>query len=703
MSDRYQAGYYDHHQHTHSHSHHPHPHTHPHPHPYPHQTAMSHYPPQPYRSGYPGYHPYPSGYSYGSASSSYMPNYYRYAAYASPHYSQPHAHPHQGMFTPAGQQLIPSSVLHYPPRSHPQAHPYQQQQHQQQHPQQHPQQPQQHQQQSSYEQPPPSLYSSSASSSAYGQTRGFGGYTGPTPHYAPPGRSTTPAPNRTVLPPNYLEPIRGYTEQHQHQHQHQQQQLPLSATPKLEESMPVELEVEAGSPAQRLTTSPPLISATGTDSGISNCSTRARSDSSQSTPVYSGEYPVNMSVESASCVPYHCPAEHEEEPQHQQQPSMESEPELEESKVTSVREAQSGSTPLDIPDDISATAAQSAQSASPPTPLVASIDKATPTPTAAAVSEINLAKPHKETAGAGAGAGAEAQAQAQADTAAERTSTTPQDAGEQGSPGNPISEDAVEMPELGQQQQQQQEHPLPPATASINWSTSPRRSRTPPVPQNSPVGYGQSASVTPVLAPLFQQQQTPSSHKRQTTAAKSRSISCSNSNSNSNRIMECDLIPSKKSKRRTGKREAGGEEQAESVESTVREQIRDIKPLPGFLQAFGSTEIGRFSERFLQTPESLVERLAEEYAASNSTFSPYTTGGYYEALSTPPQSYHPYEEQQHAGYQGHMHMAHTRNRGMRGHGGFGYEMPDYMAYERYAAYGAGRPRHRYGEIRCNGY
>ncbi|EDW33192.1 GL24603 [Drosophila persimilis] len=184
MSDRYQAGYYDHHQHTHSHSHHPHPHTHPHPHPYPHQTAMSHYPPQPYRSGYPGYHPYPSGYSYGSASSSYMPNYYRYAAYASPHYSQPHAHPHQGMFTPAGQQLIPSSVLHYPPRSHPQAHPYQQQQHQQQHPQQHPQQPQQHQQQSSYEQPPPSLYSSSASSSAYGQTRGFGGYTGDTPHYA---------------------------------------------------------------------------------------------------------------------------------------------------------------------------------------------------------------------------------------------------------------------------------------------------------------------------------------------------------------------------------------------------------------------------------------------------------------------------------------------------------------------------------------
>ncbi|XP_022213929.2 trithorax group protein osa isoform X2 [Drosophila obscura] len=688
MSDRYQAGYYDHHQHSHSH----------HPHPYPHQTAMSHYPPQPYRSGYSGYHPYAGGYGYGSASSSYMPNYYRYAAYASPHYSQPHAHPHQGMFTPAGQQLIPSSVLHYPPRSHPQAHPYQHQ-------------PQQQQQQSSYEQPPPSLYSSSASSSAYGQARGFGGYPGPTPHYAPPGRSTTPAPNRTVLPPNYLEPIRGYPEQHQLQHQHQHQQLPLSATPKLEESMPAELEVEAGSPAQRLTTSPPLISATGTDSGISNCSTRARSDSSQSTPVYSGEYPVNMSVESASCVPYHCPAEYEEEEQPQQQPpqqqppqqqqqqqqsSVESEPELEERKVASVREAQTSSTPLDIPDDISATAAQSA---SPPTPPVASIDKATPTPTAAAVSEvprrmeINLAKPNKETAAVAAAAAAGAEAQA--DTAAERATPTPQDAVERGSPSNPISEDAAEMPELGQ------EHPLPPATASNIWSTSPRRSRTPPVPQNSPVGYGQSASVPPGLAPLFQQQQkqSPSSHKRQTTAAKSRSISISNSN----RIMECDLIPSKKSKRRTSKREAGGEEQLESMEPTVREQIRDIKPLPGFLQAFGSTEIGRFSERFLQTPESLVERLAEEYAASNSSFSPYTTGGYYEPPSAPPHSYHPYEEQQHAGYQGHMHMAHARNRGMRGHGGYGYEMPDYMAYERYAAYGAGRPRHRYGEIRCNGY
>ncbi|EDW44317.1 GM22163 [Drosophila sechellia] len=309
MSDRYPASFYD------QHHHHPH-HLAP---------TMSHYPPQPYRSGYTGYHPY--GYGYGSSSSaSYMPNYYRYAPYASPHYSQHH----QGMFTPAGQQIIPSSVLHYPPRPHP----YQQiPQQQQPHPQQ---------SQPGYEPPPPLPYSSSASY----QSRGFGGFAGPTPHYAPPGRSSTPAPNRTVLPPSYLEPLRSYSAEQQHLSQQQhlnQQQLqhhPLPGTPKLEDP-DVEVEAVAESPAQRLTTSPPMISATGTDSGISNCSTRARSDSSQSTPVYSGEYPVNMSVESASCVPYHCPADAREYEEEEHQPPVTAE----------VRRAD---TPLDITGKLSA-------------------------------------------------------------------------------------------------------------------------------------------------------------------------------------------------------------------------------------------------------------------------------------------------------------------------------------------------------------
>ncbi|KAH8319497.1 hypothetical protein KR067_011792 [Drosophila pandora] len=620
MSDRYPGSFYD-------QPHYPSPHPGAHAHA---SAAMSHYPPQPYRSGYTGYHPY-SGYGYGaSGTPSYMPNYYRYAPYASPHYSQPH----QGMFTPAGQQLIPSSVLHYPPRSLPAYQP------------QHP----------GYEQPAPSPYSSSASY----QNRGFAGYAG----YMPPGRSSTPAPNRTVLPPNYMEPLRGYNEQHvnlqQQQQQHlghqQQQHMPLAATPKLEEPE-IEVEAGAGSPAQRLTTSPPMISATGTDSGISNCSTRARSDSSQSTPVYSGEYPVNMSVESASCVPYHCPAdgrdyEEEEHPQEER------------------RGARQSDTPLDIPAAATSPVATDKTAKAPPPPP----PPRPPTPPdVARRAEINLQK----------------------ETPTDEP-TTPQDTA---TAPDPVRETAAseEQPEGHAQQQQ---HPVTLATSS-NWSPSPRRPRTPPAPQNSPIGFGQSTTIPPALAPFLQQQQQQqhqagNSLKRSATSGRNRggnnSTTCNSSSSN--RIIECDLIPSKKSKRKLSKKESGDSENLEGAESTVREQIRDIKPLPGFLQAFGSTEIGRFSERFLQTPESLVERLAEEYASSSPISFP--AGGYVESPTPPPptSNYYPYEESNHSGY--------PRNR-MRSN--YGYEMADYMAYERYAAYGAGRPagRARYGEIRCNGY
>ncbi|KAH8295655.1 hypothetical protein KR018_002087 [Drosophila ironensis] len=615
MSDRYSGSFYD------------QPH-YPAPHPSP--TAMSHYPPQPYRSGYTGYHPY-GGYGYGS-SASYMPNYYRYAPYASPHYSQHH----QGMFTPAGQQLIPSSVLHYPPRSHP----YQQHQP-----------PQQLSQHPGYEPPAPSPYSSSASY----QNRGFTGYNG----YVPPGRSSTPAPNRTVLPPNYLEPLQHAHLQQPHLGQQQQQShLPLAATPKLEEP---EIEVEAGgaaSPAQRLTTSPPMISATGTDSGISNCSTRARSDSSQSTPVYSGEYPVNMSVESASCVPYHCPndgRDYEDE----EQPAEER------------RGARMTDTPLDIAGKLTTGKPPLTPRSNPSTPDVARR------------AEINLQK----------------------ETTPTDAPTTPQDA----AAPDPIGDTAASADEKDMPGDAHQQNPATAATTA-NWSPSPRRPRTPPAPQNSPIGFGQSTSIPPALAPLLQQQQqqlqqqqqqqhhqASSSLKRSATSGRNRGGS-SNINSNnhssssgSNRIIECDLIPSKKSKRKLAKKESGDNENTEATESTVREQIRDIKPLPGFLQAFGSTEIGRFSERFLQTPESLVERLVEEYASNSPSMFP--SGGYVESPPvTPTSHYYPHEEQNHSG-------SYPRHR-MRG---YGYETPDYMAYERFAAYGAGRPRARYGEIRCNGY
>ncbi|EDV96898.1 GH16530, partial [Drosophila grimshawi] len=321
--------------------------------------------------------------------------------------------------------------------------------------------------------------------------------------------------------------------------------------------------------------------------------------------------------------------------------------------------------------------------------------------------ETNLAKPNKETT----------------------TTATPQDIDEQQQPAtNQMNEDELH-PEHGQQQQS------PPATISHNWSPAEsRQPRTPPAPQNSPVGYGLTASaapptVPPALAPLLQQQQRlqqqqkqqqqqPVSNKRNANAKNrsrnnsqnrnnnnSSSTSSNNSNtsnsnnSNNSRIIECDLIPSKKSKRKASKKQSETEP-VEAMEATVREQIRDIKPLPGFQQAFGSTEIGRFSERFLQTPESLVERLAEEYVSSGSNVA---GGGFYDATTAGGMhNYWPYEEppsfpSYQTSHQQHQQMARSRMRGQV------YPYPDYGAYERYgyAAYSANRSR--YAEIRCNGY
>ncbi|XP_055383594.1 homeobox protein 2 [Condylostylus longicornis] len=68
---------------------------------------------------------------------------------------------------------------------------------------------------------------------------------------------------------------------------------------------------------------------------------------------------------------------------------------------------------------------------------------------------------------------------------------------------------------------------------------------------------------------------------------------------NRSRVLECDFIPSKKSRKKSG----SGNCLSETVE--LREEIKDIKPLPAFQQAFGSTEIGRFSEIFQNSsPES---------------------------------------------------------------------------------------------------
>ncbi|XP_030372307.1 endochitinase A [Scaptodrosophila lebanonensis] len=638
---------------------------------------------QPYRS-YGGYSPAPGyGYAhYGQAPSAYMHGYYgaqfesnayrRYASYASPHYSQqmPPAHSaHQspGLFTPAGQQLIPSSVLHYPPRQPP----YQ------------PSQPSSH---ASYasaaEQQLPhhsvSAYNASshfahaqaraaaaaayqASAAAAAAAAAASSYSStPMPYTSsgaplPPQRSSTPAPNRTVLPPNFLEPLRNYAEQLNASSLRSK----LDEPPDCGRSQDLESDIAssgasaapaaaagagAGASPQRLTTSPPLISATGTDSGISNCSTRARSDSSQSTPVYSSEYPVNMSVESASCVSYHCPGDGKD--YEEEQPRGADNAELEplgcdinvKSETISTDDISAKATSTPTPPPLSSIDKQEAAEGKPTTsptdePVVADVVKQ---------AEINLVKPKEE----------------------------PDDAEQQGATTAACGAQNDSSNSSWCQQQQQ------------HWSPAKRLPRTPPVPHNSPVGYGQSSSAAPqppppALAPLLQQSSSKAHGTRNALTAKGRS----------NRIIECDLIPSKKSKRKSAK--TYSESNTESVESTVREQIRDIKPLPGFQQAFGSTEIGRFSETFLQTPENIVERIGTHFDEYGST--PYHNP-YYDATPTPATYWAPYDECNN--YNSQM----SRNR-LRSHGGYGF--PDYMAYERYAAYSAGRGR--YGEIRCNGY
>ncbi|CAD7083228.1 unnamed protein product [Hermetia illucens] len=80
---------------------------------------------------------------------------------------------------------------------------------------------------------------------------------------------------------------------------------------------------------------------------------------------------------------------------------------------------------------------------------------------------------------------------------------------------------------------------------------------------------------------------------------------------NKNRVLECDFIPSKKSRKKITTEDS-------EYSPEMREEIKDITPLPGFQQAFGSTEIGRFSEIFLNTPER-VDYFCE---SEPDTFSP---------------------------------------------------------------------------------
>lgn len=54
--------------------------------------------------------------------------------------------------------------------------------------------------------------------------------------------------------------------------------------------------------------------------------------------------------------------------------------------------------------------------------------------------------------------------------------------------------------------------------------------------------------------------------------------------------------------------------------------FQNITPLPGFQQAFGSTEIGRFSEIFFNAPESPTEPFGMESEADTLSPQPWEMG-----------------------------------------------------------------------------
>lgn len=54
--------------------------------------------------------------------------------------------------------------------------------------------------------------------------------------------------------------------------------------------------------------------------------------------------------------------------------------------------------------------------------------------------------------------------------------------------------------------------------------------------------------------------------------------------------------------------------------------MQNVTPLPGFQQAFGSTEIGRFSEIFFNAPESPTEPFGMESEADTLSPQPWEMG-----------------------------------------------------------------------------
>ncbi|XP_011181415.1 ecdysone-induced protein 74EF [Zeugodacus cucurbitae] len=373
-----------------------------------------------------------------------------------------------------------------------------------------------------------------------------------------------------------------------------------------------------------LTTSPPLISATGTDSGISisSCSTRARSDSTQSTPVYNGEYP--MSVGSSSGVSYQC-ADIKD---------------FEENEISKFNlEIVEGDINMGDPGSAMVVEENSSNAKE------QTIDRRF-------LNDRNLFEATKESDDKTEGSdnttalleptrspGTQNNIEQSSDTHRteeflnELTLNT-QEVVPRNTEMKGEHKECTELP-LNQQQthKEQQENvqvggktresiapssnnmrtPLP-ISPRPHLEPSAQELPSPPVPpappQNSPVDYCRTSSISNMNAFAYvplptTQLKVPTSAAAAAAAAAvaaAAAAAAASIRSNKNRIMECDLIPSRKSKRKSNLIPGKRHEDKESVEVSDMKDNRDMTPLPGFQQAFGSTEIGRFFETFLLSP-----------------------------------------------------------------------------------------------------
>uniref|UniRef100_W8BPN0 Uncharacterized protein n=1 Tax=Ceratitis capitata TaxID=7213 RepID=W8BPN0_CERCA len=368
-----------------------------------------------------------------------------------------------------------------------------------------------------------------------------------------------------------------------------------------------------------LTTTPPLISATGTDSGISvsSCCTRIRSDSTHSTPAYNGEYP--LSVGSSSGLSYHCSDIKELEEFSRENEESTSSRGFNENIIFKLKQEDTGdenneerlihgarfkensynmneeennkinseyktdpyeSEALDCDSRVNATTTNTSLMPKTITPTNTSHGESKRSPEAKDSKNIVKELFLEENATKISNIEAEPKEHIKPNMCNEQKEANIQT-------GVFTRFDNTEI--------QQQELPSPP----------------PAPPQNSPVGYFPSTSsnmntfgyATAISSQLKPPSKGAAAAAAAAVVAAAAAAAAASIRTNKNRIMEFDSMTSKKTKRKinflTGKWQKDNEE-GETNESNRKN--KDLTPLPGFQQAFGSTEIGRFFEKFLFSP-----------------------------------------------------------------------------------------------------